>query len=377
MPKDILDYAYNDDDGELEWVKIREFIRDDKDPINSTGHIREQVRLWTRHEWKLYDVVDEVMNAAGSAPGQPKARLLSEGVHGLNRVPVKLCDHSVTSHPYRAPGLVDDIVYMDRAISNYMSNLDAIIQDQTFSQLAIPTQGLPGDKKTARNHIVEMGTKRIFTFDGGAGSTAKPEFISPDPKQAGVIESTINMLVTQIYSTIGLAGERTKQDNAVGIDNSSGVAKAYDFERVNALLLSKAKRLESVENWIVDTVLLWAGASRPKEPLVTYPETFDVASLNDELVTAEALQKISAPIEVRREHMKEIVEKLLPQVPKEVWDKLMKAVEAWDAAPEGASSLADTGTKPEAKAADKPVASKSRQGSVTPATKSTPKNAAK
>jgi hypothetical protein len=46
----------------------------------------------------------------------------------------------------------------------------------------------------------------------------------------------INKIINEIYHTVGLAGERTKQDNAMGIDNSSGVAKAYDFERVNAAL---------------------------------------------------------------------------------------------------------------------------------------------
>ena len=44
--------------------------------------------------------------------------------------------------PYFSPSLIDDIAYLDRAVANYLSNLDAIIQDQTFSQLAIPVQSL-------------------------------------------------------------------------------------------------------------------------------------------------------------------------------------------------------------------------------------------
>lgn len=390
MPKDVLDYAWDDEDGELLWIKLREFYRDDKDPVKGTGLVYERVRLWTRTNWELYELFDEV-------EGQPKkAKLIKSGTHTLGRVPVKLADHTVSNHPFKSSALVDDIAYIDRAIANYLSNLDAIIQDQTFSQLAIPAQALSGDKKSASKHIVEMGTKRIFTYDGGAGSTAKPEFIAPDPKQAGVIWDTINSYVTQIYSTIGLAGERTKQDNALGIDNSSGVAKAYDFERVNSLLLSKAKRLEAVENWIVETVLLWAGETLPEEALVTYPTTFDVASLGDELVTAEALQKLKAPMAVRRAHMKGIVEKLLPQVTEEVWKTLMAAVDSWEDVEETLalaqveqSKATTEATKAGAKASaaepklstsktdQKPVAAKSRQGSVTPGTKSTPKNAAK
>ncbi|MFX9457971.1 hypothetical protein ABTO37_19515, partial [Acinetobacter baumannii] len=74
-----------------------------------------------------------------------------------------------------------------------------------------------------------------------------------------------------------MAGERTKQDNAVGIDNSSGVAKAYDFERVNALLAAKADSLEAIENKIVDLVCKRHGVKLKEDstPLVSYPDNFD------------------------------------------------------------------------------------------------------
>jgi hypothetical protein len=51
----------------------------------------------------------------------------------------------------------------------------------------------------------------------------------------------VNKIIGEIYHSVGMAGERTKQDNAMGIDNSSGVAKAYDFERMNAMLATKAQ----------------------------------------------------------------------------------------------------------------------------------------
>src|SRR5262249_7745025 len=153
--------------------------------------------------------------------------------HELGEVPAIPLPHTVGEHLYSAPALINDIAYLDRAIANYLSNLDAIIQDQTFSQLAMPAQAmLPGED--AYEKLLEMGTKRMFVFDGEGG--AVPMFLSPDPKQAGVILAVIDKIINEIYHTIGMSGERTKQDNAVGTDNSSGVAKAYDFERMNSLL---------------------------------------------------------------------------------------------------------------------------------------------
>jgi len=371
QPENILDYSWSKVDGRLNWIKLRELARDDEGPL-STGAVVEQVRLWTRTHWFLYTrtKLPEGVNVKDSY----RVDLAESGKHDLGEVPVLLVDHAPTSNPYRATGLIDDIVYLDRAHANYLSNLDAIIQDQTFSQLAIPARALPADQQGAQKDMVDMGTKRIFTYDadGGVG----PEFISPDPKQAGVILSVINKIISEIYNSIGLGGERTKEDNAVGIDNSSGVAKAYDFERINSLLLMKDKRLEKAENWAARMVMLWAGET-PKQPvdLVTYPNSFDVATLGDELVTAEALLKVKAPIEIRREQMKEIVEKLLPHVTDEVWKKLMAAVDAWEDI-EIQAFEADVEQKAK-QAETAAVAAKSRQGSVTAKTPGTAKTNAK
>lgn len=368
-PQNILDYAFDEDgDGELLWIRLREFVRDDKDALNATGNIVERQRIWTRTEWILFD--RPPMDGAGK---QPPVRLVEMGTHGLGIVPVFLADHSVSDSKYTPPSLVDDIAYLDRTQANYMSNLDAIIQDQTFSQLAIPAQSLTGDQTKAMDNIIDMGTKRIFTYDGGAGSNAKPEYLSPDPKQASVIHETISKIINEIYHTIGLAGERTKQDNSVGIDNSSGVAKAYDFERVNSLLLSKAKRCERLENWMVRTVIAWMGETAPAEDLVTYPETFDVAGLGDELVIAEALSKIQAPPEMRREHMLSILAKMFPQVTETRWNELKASVLKWEImtpleiVKETVDAKAASAPKPQS--GTKAVAAPKRQGSVTAETK--------
>ncbi|PZR92260.1 MAG: hypothetical protein DI537_13820 [Stutzerimonas stutzeri] len=358
--KDILDYAFDEEgDGELLWIKLREIYRDDRDPINSTGDLKERIRLWTRHDWTEFEEIAtgaQTMSADGRLTQEVKIEVTRSQPHNLGFVPVYLADHTICEDLYRPSGLIDDIAYLDRAVANYLSNLDAIIQDQTFSQLAIPAQAIQqGDDIFTK--VLEMGTKRIFLYDAGQGSSSKPEYLSPDPKQAGVILSVINKIINEIYHTIGLAGERTKEDNAVGIDNSSGVAKAYDFERVNSLLLSKAQICQNVENWIVKTVLAWAGQAAPKDNLVTYPTTFDIANLNDELVTAEALAKIQGPIEVRREQMRGLTDKIFPQLKKELRKKLHDDIGSWL---EGTDLL----PAPSAFGA-KPAAAGSRQGEVT------------
>lgn len=351
-PQDALDMGF-DELGKLNWFLVRETARDDENPITATGAVKEQFRLWTRNEWVLFEVnVTEKKELIVSVIG--------EGVHNLNHVPCFPVDHVIGENRYSAPGLINDIAYLDRAIANYLSNLDAIIQDQTFSQLAMPAQNiLPGDD--LYNQLMEMGTKRVFVYDGEGGTA--PFYLSPDPKQAGVIIEVINKIIAEIYHTIGMSGERTKQDNAVGIDNSSGVAKAYDFERVNSLLASKAAALENAENKLIDMVMEWHSKEDPVDELVKYPENFDVRGLYDEVTLAGQLTLIDAPATVRRYQMGQMIEKLFPRLSADLKKELQTELDGWPAAAE------DPAAPPSATVARaRNPQTQNRQGQVTGST---------
>lgn len=344
-PEQLLDYAF-DEDGALEWILIEECVRDAADPMNSSGEEVERYRLWTKTEWRLYQEFKE---------GRRKVvKLVGSGQHNLGIVPVILADNIISDEEYSAQSLIDEIAYLDRAVANYLSNLDAIIQDQTFSQLAMPAQNvLPGEDNYTK--LTEMGTKRIFLYDGEGG--AQPFYLSPDPKQAQMILAVINKIINEIYHTVGLAGERTKQDNAVGIDNSSGVAKAYDFERVNALLAAKADSLEAIENKIAYIVAKWSGEeAKVEKDLVSYPDDFDTRGLYDEFDIAARLMLISAPDAVRQEQMKAVLDKLFPQLAKDLRKKMEAELKKWPVDP--ADLTADPNTPAPA------GKSKSNQGAV-------------
>lgn len=317
-PQDVLDLAY-DEQGNLKWILIAERNRDDSD-ITASGAVVSYVRYWTPQFWALFKL---------SRKGDQVAYdLAAARDHEVGRVPFVPLDHSPSECPYTAMGLIDEIAYLDRAVANYLSNLDAIIQDQTFSQLIMPQQGmLPGDDAVEK--VLELGTKRIFTFDGSA--QVPPQYISPDANNATVILSVISKIVSEIYHSVGMAGERTKEDNSMGIDNSSGVAKAYDFERLNAMLAAKARSLEAAENSICELVDAWHGVQH--EPgtlrLVSYPESFDVRALSDELNLSKQLGELAAPDAVRRQQMDIVIDKLFPQLGAALIEKMKAELKDW------------------------------------------------
>ena len=319
-PKNALDMSY-DEYGDLNWILINEQVRDDEDPIESSGELVERFRLWTRNEWTLFTLRKEGRKVVVDQDGPYR--------HGLGVVPVFAADNVISDEPYSSSALIDDVAYMDRAVANYLSNLDAIIQDQTFSQLVIPSQSIPPeDQDDIRGALVTMGTKRVFTYDGADGG--KPFYLSPDVKQAELIITVINKIIGEIYHTVGLAGERTKDDNSQGIDNSSGVAKAYDFERVNSLLAAKADSLEVVENKLAWLVAKWNGEDiAPEARLVSYPDNFDTRSLYDEFEISARLSLIEAPDLVRRRQMEMLIDKLFPKIKAELREKMLSELQSW------------------------------------------------
>lgn len=360
-PQNILDIGF-DDAGGLNWILVRETTRDDKDPILATGKVHERFRLWEKTRWRLFEFEQ------GKKENEANVILVEEGEVTIGEIPAFPADHVIGDHLYSAPGLIEDIAYLDRATANYLSNLDAIIQDQTFSQLAMPAQSIPaGDD--AEDKLMELGTKRVFTYDGEGGSA--PEFLSPDPKQAGVIVTVINKIISEIYNTIGASADRTQTDNAVSADNTSGVAKAYNFDRLNSLLTSKAAALENVENKLVRLVSLYHSQKPPAEEIVKYPETFDVRSLYDEFTIAERLAKVSAPDGIRREQMKQVIDKLFPQLSKAIKDTLLSELKQWpkDPVAEAARLATATATATNSNLGNsstvKNASSTNRQGQVT------------
>ena len=322
-PQRVKDLSF-DDLGQLRWILIEEDWRDDEDPFESSGDVVIRYRLWTRNEWYLYGkLVDNGITY----------EIVDQGVHNLGVVPVIPVDHIIADESkYTSPSMIGDVAYLDRANANYLSNLDAIIQDQTFSQLVIPAQSMPTTTEAAddatHQRLLEMGTKRIFTYYAAEGAQP-PQFISPDVRQAELIVVVIKQIINEIYHSVGVAGERTKQDNALGIDNSSGVAKAYDFERVDSLLTSKGSSLEAVENRMVELVEMWHGRDNYESSLVVYPDTFDTRGIKDEFEIAMNLSLISAPDEMRRFQMEQLVEKLFPHLKTALKDEILKGLKQW------------------------------------------------
>jgi hypothetical protein len=324
-PQDMLDMGYDEFDNLL-WVLFRESVRDDS-TFRHSGDLIYRYRVWSKTEWMLIEL-DDSEDTNGFF-------ISDSGDNEIGIVPVFPADNLVSDGKYVSPSLIGDIAYLDRACANYLSNLDAIIQDQTFSQLAIPAQALINETDNdAEARMIALGTKRVFTFDSEGGV---PMYLSPDPRQASIITDVVTKIINEIYHSIGLAAERSASDNSMGIDNSSGVAKAYDFERVNALLVGKGQSLQLIENKAVELALRFSGEWKEgyfddKEKYVQYPLNYDIRGFQDEISISERIDLITAPLELKKFQLKRVAAKLYPEITKVEREKLDKSIDEMEEA---------------------------------------------
>ncbi len=294
-PQDMLDIAF-DQFGDIKWALVREISRDDDDPfkeISSTNGILIRHRLWEKDKWTLFDETGNIINT---------------GTTNINMVPIVVLDNEEYDSPYMGQSLIADIAPLDRAIFNNWSRLDTIVNDQAFSQLIFPIQGIPTnvyEDAELRDKFLVMATNRVLLYNGDGGSA--PAFIAPDATQAEFILKMIGQQTKQLYSMMGLQGE-----TSTDVNTQSGVSKAYDFQKLNKVLASKAKNLEQAEKAIVEIFDAWQGGVGT-EVEIQYPTEFDVASLMDEINIANQLATLNISKKFTTEIEKNIVIKALPK----------------------------------------------------------------
>lgn len=319
-PQRVLDLSYNQDDGLLNWIVIHETRRADSDPFASDGDTHDYIKVWDRQKWTLVKI-DSLTKGEGT--------IESSAEHGLGIVPV-IPVAMTNGSRYCSPGLIDDAVYMDRAVANYAALIDEILYEQTFSQLILPAEALPHGV-TENDMVISASTKRVLLYNS-ASPGSKPEFISPDPKQASLIADSHDKLMREIYSSTGTDYEGNSQSMSTGKSYASGKVRQFDFMSIENLLSRKSKVCESVEDQLMTLVDRWMGGEETFEPnpkWVVYPTKFDIRGLTAELEIAKQIFELSPPESIMREQMRIVVDKGFSRLSPGERDKLYADIDAW------------------------------------------------
>lgn len=318
-PLDVWDWGV-DEFGKLLWIKIREVSSDPEDFVNEDAPI-EKFRIWDREKWRLYEIRMEGKDR--------KAVLVDEAEHPIGEVPViPVCHYK--NKPMVGLSLLSDIAYINRGVFNWCSLLDEILYRQTFSQLTFPE-----DPANPLGDQV-LGSARGVGFPPDA--RVAPHFISPDPAQAQVFMTQIENGVNEIYRIATLRG-------AVGVvEQSSGVARSYDFILTNNNLSTKALNVQEAE---IKALVIWARWQEISEPnvRVEYPRDFEVEAMREEIAKVIEGGTVIPSRTFNQIQKMNLVKRLLPRLDEETLEKIKAEITASGSQPsaEDGRNLQDQG----------------------------------
>ncbi len=261
--KDVVDWQ-KDEYGEYIWIKIKEFFVTNNDIPIAEHETLIRYRIWTRTEWKLYD---------------EDGALKEQGVHKLGVVPIVQirCDDSI-KNPDLGTSIFTSIVQVLVRLFNALSELDSLLINGTFPILVIPSsapasQVADDDDTSTEKNLPDLGVGSTLNID--PESRQKAEFINADSSTTDAYYNLIDRLKNIMQELARLA--------YTGGVQSSGVAMAFQFEKTNQMLLSKAETLKDAELAILHLVSLWMDDTTEKEISIEYPKDYNIRDMEKEI----------------------------------------------------------------------------------------------
>lgn len=237
-------------------------------------------------------------------------RIISAGEHGLGIVPVIFfsAQDGQAGNIHPMPELYAE-AQAAKAIYNHCSWLTEILRNQTFPLLTFPS-------KEAKDLII--GTNNALCYDGDTVNF-QPGFIAPPSDPAQLIQTQIKMLIEEMYRMAGLTFiTGTKEE-------TSGIARQWEFERTNQRLAEFAARCARVEKRMAELAAAWM--RQDIHYTVSYSSDFGITDTATELKNAQAVLDMDLSDEVRLETLRHILAAYAPDLPADRFDEIIADAE--------------------------------------------------
>lgn len=267
---DILDWSM-DPSGRLRWIKYREPMADKRNPGQKQGDIKYKYHCISREDYVTWYKPDDARKTGWMETVIP---------HNVGRVPVAILNaESVPDRSWRTQGVFPCIQAGDRVLLNLLSLYHDVLYGQTFSTLWLPDpegNGLTG---------IMLGIHNALS------GPQKPEFVSADASQAGVLLEAIKHHVLWLRQMAYGRGEAEGS-----LEARSQPVLQSESEQKRVLMARLAGASESYENDLHSLVSMRSSLGTPSR--VTYGRNFDLKSLQSKLSEATQLKGLEPGNEV-------------------------------------------------------------------------------
>ncbi len=237
LPFDIVDFSVNKEDGQLDWIILKNDYYDNSDYLKD-GENKEVRRLWTRSFYQDFEKTN--------IESRSEIKASKEYEHGLGMVPFKFISWKDDDSDFIGESDFEDIAMISRLIYNKMSEMDIMLASGAIKVLMYPSK----DGKIPSS-LVSGGISSLtaIPFDGNLGKA--PFFDGTKLEEIEPFLKAIEFYISEILKKIGLDTDETKDYV------KSGLSKKIDFQKVRTLLTSGSIALQSLEVWIYSTAAKW------------------------------------------------------------------------------------------------------------------------
>jgi hypothetical protein len=307
FPANLLDWGLADD-GSFAWVKLRIIYYRQPNPLGPRAK-EEHYIIWTPADVSVYVVTKQ--DSGEERVSGPETR-----AHEFGVVPIAIWRHKPSPEDrVRGMGMVDAVAVLCRRLFNLVSELDEHLRQQVFALLQVPYVGSEPPSE------IVAGTDNAVGLP--ADSKHEYKWIAPPESVAGTYETRIENTIKEIYRIA-----RVEYDRATAAV-SSGIAKAYDFEKTNRRLGDFAKQLARAEkqSYVILGRVLGVSQQSIEQATVTAPTDFRVEDLATDIKNAIDAVTIQLTPTAEMWIKKRVIEKMLPNLPSDEEAEIMSELE--------------------------------------------------
>jgi hypothetical protein len=253
-----------------------------------------EYRYWSREKWIVYreDGSDYTIADTGDNP--------------LNEVPLATLYHKRVA-PFLGDSLLKESARFSHLLSNWLSDLDQTMTQQSFSQACLRSEDLPA--------MVGVGTARILHLRPGRKEgdiTYEGDdffYRAPDAAPLSVMWDSFFRVVDLANSSMDLKPEATTDQS----HPESGISRAWRWHSTEKRLTSMALNEQECARSLFQFAARWKGMESFTGSIV-YGTHFDLSSLEEDISAMLSLQTAGLPVAAQNELKSRAVKKALPNL---------------------------------------------------------------
>lgn len=242
-------------------------------------------------------------------PNQEEPVLIAEGINPLGEIPF-LWFQNIKNimDPYIGVSDIKEISRITASIIRNVSYGEEVIKYAGFPQARRP---MAIEGQTINN---EAGVTAILEFDPSLGEEGKPDWL--ESKVQEPVEAILEWIDKKITETFQLAHLSGIHAHAKSDQVRSGVALRYEYQQLSLVLGKKSENLTETELGIIKYWMKWQNKGKQFHQIeISRNKDFSIDDLSQNLENAIMADKLIPEIRFKKELMKQVAKRVLPDLP--------------------------------------------------------------